>query len=80
MKQHYDKRHGGPFDRGAADAYYRRPFNPHYFVGPTYASERKFIRFDDDENFDAYRSGFISILNQNAFKHKSDLDQPKASE
>lgn len=35
----YDKRHGGPYDRGSADSYYRRGYNPHYFVGATYQSE-----------------------------------------
>ena len=34
----YDKRHGGPYDRGSADSYYRRGFNPHYFVEGTYKS------------------------------------------
>ena len=34
-----DKRHGGPYDRGSADAWYGREFNPHYFVGATYQSE-----------------------------------------
>jgi hypothetical protein len=34
-----DKRHGGLWDRGSADAYYRREPKPHYFTGPTYASE-----------------------------------------
>lgn len=34
-----DKRHGGPYDRGSADSYYRRPFRPHYFVGKTYMSD-----------------------------------------
>ncbi len=33
------ERHGGPWDRGGADAYYGRAFNPHYFVGDTYSSE-----------------------------------------
>jgi len=28
--QVYDSRHGGPFDRGSADSWYSRPFNPHY--------------------------------------------------
>jgi hypothetical protein len=23
--------HGSPYDRGSADAYYRRPINPHYY-------------------------------------------------
>jgi len=36
----YDPRHGGPYDRGAADAYYRREYDPHYFKGDTYNSER----------------------------------------
>jgi hypothetical protein len=35
-----DMRHGGAYDRGAADSYYRRPFNPHYFVGGTYLSDK----------------------------------------
>ena len=28
-------RHGGPYDRGAADAYYNRPERPHYYKGAT---------------------------------------------
>lgn len=39
MKIEIDKRPGGPYDRGAADSYYRRPFDPHYFRGDTYTSE-----------------------------------------
>lgn len=35
-----DPRHGGPYDRGRADAYYARPYAPHYFVADTYQSER----------------------------------------
>ena len=31
----YDARHGGPFDRGTADSYYSREFNPHYFKNPS---------------------------------------------
>lgn len=36
----YDARHGGPFDRGSADSYYRRLERPHYYVGATSFSER----------------------------------------
>ena len=32
----YSKRHGGPYDRGSADAWYGRPKRPHYFIGGTY--------------------------------------------
>jgi hypothetical protein len=28
-------RHGGPWDRGDADYYYRRPFRPHMYEGNT---------------------------------------------
>ena len=36
----YDQRHGGPYDRGSADAYYHRPYNPHFYAGATYSSPR----------------------------------------
>jgi hypothetical protein len=31
----YDATHGGPFDRGGADCYYRRPAKPHYYPDGT---------------------------------------------
>ena len=31
-------RHGGPWDRGSADSYYRRGANPHYYTGGSYNS------------------------------------------
>ena len=34
-----NKRHGGAYDRGSADSYYRRGRKPHYYVGDTYSSE-----------------------------------------
>ena len=33
-------RHGGPQDRGSADAYYHRHYDPHYYVGDSITSER----------------------------------------
>jgi len=36
----YNMRHGGPYDRGSADSYYRRRFSPHYYVGGSYSSTR----------------------------------------
>jgi len=35
LKERYDMRHGGPFDRGSADSYYHRGPNPHYYIGGT---------------------------------------------
>jgi len=33
-------RHGGPYDRGSADNFYKREAAPHYFRGSSYQSER----------------------------------------
>ena len=35
-----DRRHGGPYDRGSADSYYRRPRRPHFYKGDTGTSDR----------------------------------------
>jgi hypothetical protein len=37
---YYDERHGGAYDCGAADSYYGREYNPHYYVGDSYNSPR----------------------------------------
>lgn len=42
----YDKRHGGPCDRGSADAYYRRLYRPHYFKGGTGVGEEITVDLD----------------------------------
>ena len=34
-----DYRHGGPYDRGAADSYYGRSRVPHYYTNANYQSE-----------------------------------------
>ena len=48
-------RHGGPFDRGAADSYYRRPLDPHYYVGDSITSEKRTAL--TDEELQAYYAG-----------------------
>jgi len=53
----YNERHGGAYDRGSADSYYHRPFNPHYYLGATYSSERIEIT-EDMEEFEEYAAGF----------------------
>jgi hypothetical protein len=39
-REKYDQRHGGAFDRGAADSWYHRPRNPHFYTEGTGTSER----------------------------------------
>ena len=54
----YDQRHGGPFDRGAADSYYHRPYAPHYYVGDTAMSERVELAAMTAEEITAYTAGY----------------------
>lgn len=54
----YDKRHGGPYDRGSADRYYGRPYCPHYFKGATHSSEMVELEDMTAEEIVAYTKGF----------------------
>jgi hypothetical protein len=54
----YDTRHGGPFDRGSADSYYHRIWEPHYYVGDTSASERIEMANMTAEEIVAYTAGY----------------------
>lgn len=54
----YDKRHGGPFDRGSADSYYGREFSPHYYVAGTSTSPRVELEAMTAEEIVAYSAGY----------------------
>ena len=56
--QVFDHRHGGAFDRGAADSYYRRGREPHYYVGPTNFSQRVNEKEMTVEEIEAYHAGY----------------------
>ena len=60
MNVGYDQRHGGPYDRGSCDAYYWRPYNPHYFVGDTNMSARVELEDMTSEEITAYNEGYIN--------------------
>ena len=51
-------RHGGPFDRGSADYYYGRDFDPHYYIGDTYNSPRVNESSMTLEEVEAYKAGW----------------------
>lgn len=54
----YDKRHGGPWDRGSADSYYGRQFEPHFYVENTGTSPRVEMKDMTAENIVAYTAGY----------------------
>ena len=53
----YDARHGGAFDRGAADSWYCRPREPHYFLGATYSTPEVRPAIHSEE-YEAYLAGY----------------------
>jgi len=54
----YDRRHGGPWDRGASDSYYYRNFDPHYYVEGTRTSPRVDLAVMTAEEITAYTAGY----------------------
>ena len=54
----YDTRHGGPYDRGSADRYYGRDYEPHYFVGNTFHSDKICSENMTEEELQAYNAGW----------------------
>ncbi len=53
-------RHGGAFDRGSADGWYGRAYDPHYYVGATYASQWIGVADMSIEEKEAYDEGYYS--------------------
>lgn len=58
MKIEYDMRHGGPYDRGSADAYYGRSYDPHFFKGDTYNSDKVELKDMTADEIVAYTAGY----------------------
>ena len=63
-----DTRHGGPYDRGMADSYYRRSYNPHYYVGATSTTPRVGLKDMTPDEIVAYTAGFND--NEESGDHK----------
>jgi hypothetical protein len=64
----YNKRHGGAYDRGAADAYYGRTPKPHYFKGNTYNSEKVHEPEMTYKEVMAYLAGYEEQIKSGEFK------------
>jgi hypothetical protein len=54
----YNLRHGGAWDRGSADSYYQRSFDPHCYVGDTATSTRVEAADMTAEDIEAYTAGY----------------------
>lgn len=58
IENQYSQRHGGPWDRGAADSWYRRPRRPHYFQGATYSTPEVLEQDMSEQEIAAYHAGY----------------------
>ena len=63
-----NKTHGSPYDRGSADAYYRRSRQPHYYNGPTYNSDRIKQGLMTAEEIAEYNLGYNEQVASGDFK------------
>jgi len=66
LSQFDRKRNGSLFDRGAADAYYRREFAPHWYPEGTYNGLR--VVHLTSEEIEEYRKGFQYQQSTGVFK------------
>lgn len=64
----YDDYHGSPYDRGGADAYYRRPIDPHIWPDGTYSGTRTEMKDMTREELEAYYQGFNDTIDAGHFK------------
>jgi hypothetical protein len=58
---------GSLFDRGSADAYYRRAFEPHWYPAGTYVGEK--VENLTSEEIEEYRKGFQYQESTGVFKN-----------
>lgn len=67
MLPQFDRnRHGSLFERGSADAYYRRAYDPHWYPEGTYNGAR--IVNLTSEEIEEYRKGFQYQVSTGVFK------------
>jgi len=57
-------RHGGPWDRGSADAYYGRGRDPHCYEDASYSSKRIEAADMTPEQIAEYNDGFDSTTDR----------------
>lgn len=74
-----DTRHGGPYDRGGADSYYRRGRHPHYYKGSTILTERVEEKDMTAEEVAAYNRGYFANERAGDFKDWG-VDLPRQEE
>ena len=52
------RKHGSPMDRGAADKYYGRSYDPHWYPDGTYNGERVELKDMTPDEIVSYTKGY----------------------
>ena len=68
IEEQAKRRHGGPADRGGADAYYQRAYRPHYYKEGTYSSEEITAESMTPEEIAEYSAGYSETKDSGAVK------------
>lgn len=63
-----DRSHGSAYDRGSADAYYRRPRDPHVWPQGTYQGTRVEAAEMTAQQLAEYEQGYLDQLESGDFK------------
>jgi len=69
----YEEYHGSPKDRGSADAYYSRPYNPHYWPEGSYKGDMIPLKDMSAEEIAAYTNGFTTTTDRKNWYWKNTL-------
>lgn len=62
----FDQTHGSPYDRGSADAYYRRHANPHKWPQGTGNGTK--VELTDPNEIKAYMAGYNETTDRKEFR------------
>lgn len=66
---YYCEDNGSPYDRGGADSYYRRGFDPHWYPLGTYNGDRVEQQDMTEYQIAAYHAGFTDNEKLGYFKY-----------
>lgn len=68
MKQVVNKNHGSPFDRGGADSYYGRQYDPHWWPEGTLKGEKVHMKDMTKKQILEYSKGWDANETAGIFK------------
>ena len=69
-----NQEHGSPYDRGSADAYYKRPMKPHYYPASDVGFSEPVYELTKEQEME-YVAGYFEQQQSGDFKDYGDDDE-----